>query len=72
MSTFQTLKCTYSGGSSILKELTSESTLHDLMSAVKGITHIDHGFQKRKLLGIIISFALYSFVETDAMQFGSV
>ncbi|KAL5252507.1 hypothetical protein ACHWQZ_G015327 [Mnemiopsis leidyi] len=42
------LKCTHSGGSSVLRDLTSESTLQDLQTSVQNITQIEAASQKLK------------------------
>lgn len=42
------LKCTHSGGSSVLRDLTTESTLNDLLTALQNITQIEMNSQKLK------------------------
>ena len=57
----QILKCNHSGGSAVLRDLTSESTLHDLQLSVQNSTQIDMASQKCNYTLLILSFSLHVF-----------
>ena len=57
----QILKCNHSGGSAVLRDLTSESTLHDLQLSVQNSTQIDMASQKCNYT-LIFFFLFFTYI----------